>query len=194
VDFARQRQDYFDALVWVGDLIAETGPDQLGDPTPCRSFDVRQLIGHLLGTARRGLATARGISSRDIPNVVTDVADVALASAYATMADEIAELWSKLAAADRVPAPWKTCTAWEGARVFTVETVVHGWDLAVATGQPAEAPDGIAARCLQYSARIVPERLRGVLYDSPVVGAGATSTTDRLAHLLGHRRPDEPVR
>jgi uncharacterized protein (TIGR03086 family) len=190
VDFARQRLDYFDAVAWVGGLIAATGPERLGGPTPCREFDVRQLIGHLLGSCRRGLASARGLSSRDVPLVVTDIADGQLATAYGMMAVEIREAWAKLAGADRVPTPWGPCSAWEGARGFTVETVTHGWDLAVSTGQPAEAPGGIAARCLDYGARIVPERLRGVVYDPPVVAAVATSTTERLAHLLGHRRPD----
>lgn len=184
----RQRQDYFDALGWVTHLMTGVRSEYLEARTPCEDFDVRSLLGHLIGTAHRGLATARRNPSRDIPHVITDVPDAQLASRYATLAASIREAWSPLAAADGVVAPWGRCTALEAARGFTVETITHGWDLAVATGQPSNAPNGIADRCLSYAAAVIPDRLRGVMYDAPVVGAKTSSTTEQLAHLLGHKR------
>jgi uncharacterized protein (TIGR03086 family) len=188
VTFTQQRQDYFDALAWVGELMTATQPRQLDAQTPCEDFKVRQLMGHLLGTAYRGLGTARGVSTRDIPHVVTEVPDDELAVTYATLATSIRHTWSQLAADDQVTAPWGPCTALEAARGFTVETVTHGWDLAVATGQPCDAPAGIADRCLTYAASVIPDRLRGVMYDAPIVESGTCSATERLAHLLGHKR------
>ena len=189
VTFAQQLQDYSDACRWVGELAAATQTPQLDAPTPCENFDVRRLLGHLLGTAHRALATARGVSTRGIPHVITDVIDDKLAATYATLASAIPEEWSHVAAADPVVAPWGPCTALEAAQGFTVETVTHGWDLAVATGQPSEAPNGIADRCLGYAAAVIPDRLRGVMYDAPIVGDECPSATERLAHLLGHTRP-----
>jgi len=157
-------------------------------PATARSRSVAGVLGHLLGTAHRGLATARGASTRDIPHVITDVPESELALTYAALVISIREAWSRLAAADHVTAPWGSCTALEAARGFTVETVTHGWDLAVATGQPSDAPNGIADRCLTYAASVIPDRLRGVMYDVPVVGAASSSATERLAHLLGHQR------
>lgn len=186
VTFTQQRQDYLDALAWVSELMAATRSGQLDARTPCEDFDVRHLMGHLVGTAYRGLGTAQRVSTRDIPHVVTDVSDDELATRYATLAGSIRDAWSGLAAEDEVTAPWGPCTALEAARGFTVETVTHGWDLAVATGQPCDAPAGIADRCLTYAAAVIPGRLRGVMYDEPVVGAESGSATERLAHLLGH--------
>lgn len=183
--FAR---DYFAALAWVGELMAATRPGQLDSRTPCTDFDVRLLMGHLVGTAHRGLGTARRVSTRDVPHVVTDVPADRLASTYATLTTSIRSAWSRLDAADEVTAPWGPCSALEAARGFTVETVTHGWDLAVATGRPYEAPSGVADRCLAYAASVVPERLRGVMYDAPVVGEQSVSATERLANLLGHER------
>jgi hypothetical protein len=68
-----------------------------------------------------------------------------------------------------------------------VETVTHGWDLAVATVQPREAPDQIADRCLLFASAVIPERLRGVMYGKPAADSQEDSPTTRLAHLLGHR-------
>jgi uncharacterized protein (TIGR03086 family) len=184
----RQRQDYFDALDWVTHLMTEMPTRCLGLLTPCDDFDVRRLLGHLIGTAHRGLATARRLPTRSIPHVVTDVPDSALAFTYAQLAASIQKAWSPLAAADEVVAPWGPCTALEAARGFTVETITHGWDLAVATGQPSEAPNGIADHCLSYAAAVIRDRLRGTMYDAPIVGVKTSSTTEQLAHLLGHKR------
>ncbi|MFC0105689.1 TIGR03086 family metal-binding protein [Kibdelosporangium aridum] len=185
---ARQRQDYFDALGWVTQLMTAVQTRHLDARTPCENFDVRSLMGHLIGTAHRGLATARRVPTQDIPHVITSVPDAELAPTYATLSTSIREAWSPLAGADAVIPPWGPCTALEAARGFTVETITHGWDLAVATGQPSDAPNGIADRCLSYAAAIIPDRLRGVSYDAPVVAAGTFSTTEQLAHLLGHKR------
>ncbi|GGL08884.1 TIGR03086 family protein [Mangrovihabitans endophyticus] len=169
-------------------LTAEVPRETLGRPTPCDDFDVRDLLGHLIGTAHRGLATARRLPTRGIPHVVTEIPDAELASTYTHLTAQIHVAWSSLEADDDLVAPWGPCTAVEAARGFTVETITHGWDLAVATGQPAEAPNGIAERCLAFAAEAIPDRLRGVMYDQPVVGAVNSSPTEQLANLLGHRR------
>ncbi len=176
------------ALEWVAELMASTPAQQLSRPTPCAEFDVRTLMGHLIGTAERGLATAEGRSTRGIPHVVSDVADGGLASAYAALGERIASAWRRLSGDDLVRAPWGECTALDAARGFTVETVTHGWDLAVATGRPSEAPAGIAERCLPVAENVIPHRLRGVMYDDPVPAHPTARATERLAHLLGHKR------
>jgi uncharacterized protein (TIGR03086 family) len=188
---AQQRQDYFHALDWVTRLATEVSTAEMPAPTPCEDFDVRCLLGHLIGTAHRALATARGTSTRDIPHVVSDVPDADLASTYARLAVSIRTAWTPLSATDAVRAPWGPCTAMDAARGFTVETITHGWDLAVATQQPSDASNGIADRCLVYAATVIPDRLRGVMYDQPVIDATSPSTTEQLAHLLGHQRKND---
>ena len=183
----QQRRDYFDALDWVTGLAMKVPVKDMGAATPCEDFDVRSLLGHLLGTAHRGLATARRLPTRGIPHVIDDVPDADLASAYGRLATSIRAAWEPLTAEDEVRAPWGMCTALDAARGFTVETITHGWDLAVATGQPSDAPDNIADRCLAYAAAIVPDRLRGVMYNQPIIDGNASSATEQLAHLLGHR-------
>lgn len=187
MDLEGQRRDYFGALEWVGGLMTATAPDQMGAPTPCEEFTVRDLMGHLIGTARRSTGTAQGISTGHIPHVVTDVADGDLAATYVSLTGDIRKLWQSATGSDGVTAPWGPCTALDALRGFTVETVAHGWDLAVATGQPHEAPDQIADRCLLFASAVIPDRLRGVMYSKPAAVSQQDSPTTRLAHLLGHR-------
>lgn len=188
--FHRQRSDYLTAMNWVAELMASIPLDRLGRPTPCAEFDVRTLMGHLIGTAERGLATAQQHGPRrHIPHVVTGIADQQLADRYAALITSIRSAWARLTSDDLVTAPWGECTALEAARGFTIETVTHGWDLAVAADLPTDAPHDIAQRCLPYAPQVIPERLRGVMYDQAVPTDTCASATERLAHLLGHKRP-----
>lgn len=188
--FDAQRRDYGTALAWVGQLMTATRPEQLTAPTPCSEFDVRTLMGHLIGTAHRGLGTARGEPTRGIPHVVTDVADGDLAATYVELADEAGRAWAALDCGEQtVLASWGPASALDAVRGYTIETVTHGWDLAVATGQPVDAPNGVAKRCLQFAAATIPDRLRGVMYGDPISGPPGVAATERLARLLGHGRP-----
>ncbi len=189
MSFERQRDDYAASLAWVAGLMASTSPSSLDAPTPCADYDVRALMGHLIGTAERGLGTAERRSTRHVPHVVTDIRDEELAGTYAALARRIEAAWGHLAADEVVPAPWGGCPALEAARGFTVETITHGWDLAVATGRACEPPPGIADRCLEFARSVVPDRLRGVMYGPPVAGDPDSSAIEQLAALLGHERP-----
>ena len=177
---------YAVSLGWVSSLIGDTPARVFGEPTPCSEWDVRLLIGHLIGTAYRGRGTAAGVSTAEVPHVVTGVLDDKLAALYAQLADEIIPAFSSLSADTSVRAPWGQVTAAEAVRGFIVETIAHGWDLAVATGRPAIAPPGVAERCLASSGDLVPARLRGVMYAAPVADDPGVSATERLARLLGH--------
>jgi uncharacterized protein (TIGR03086 family) len=194
VIFDLQRDDYFEALDWVSNLMSTMNASHLGVVTPCDEFDVRLLSGHLIGTARRSLATAKGLPNLAIPHVVTTVPDGLLGAAYLDLTIQLRNAWARLAATNSLGAPWGSATALEAARGFTIETIGHGWDLAVATDQPSNTLDDIAQRCLRFVDEAVPDRLRGVMYDEPVEHDRAASATERLAHHLGRRRPSGPAR
>jgi Mycothiol maleylpyruvate isomerase N-terminal domain len=88
-----QRHDYFGALEWVAGLMRAATPGQMGAPTPCEEFTVRDLMGHLVGTARRSAGTVQGISTRHVPHVVTGIADGDLAATYESVTQGIRKLW-----------------------------------------------------------------------------------------------------
>ncbi len=118
-------------------------PDQLTDPTPCPGWDVRALVNHLTfwSAFRSELAARKQTAPADDP--VTEQTD------FTTRRDWPQTLERQL---DRAVAAWAEPGATEGdtglaggsmpARVIAMmmvgEPVVHGWDLARATGQPLE--------------------------------------------------------
>ncbi|MFJ4773232.1 TIGR03086 family metal-binding protein [Streptomyces uncialis] len=123
--------------------------DQLDAPTPCPDYAVRHLLGHLVSlsvafrdAARRELGPTTDTSpGSSLPELPADWR-AALPGALA----EMAEAW-------RDPAAWEGETRAGGVPlpgavaglVAVDELVVHGWDLARATGQEY-APDEAVLR------------------------------------------------
>jgi len=123
-------------------LIERIEDDQLGRPTPCRETTVGQLVAHVLGLS---------VAFRDAAGKVVGPTT---STPPTSAPPELPQKWrqiapgrlAELAQAWRDPAAWDGMTQAGGvtmpgavtATVANNELVLHGWDLAVATGQPFE--------------------------------------------------------
>lgn len=189
------RQDprpvYRAAVTWVHELMAAVREHQLDDPTPCAAFDVRTLLGHLVGTAERSLATARGRPTGRVPHVVTDVVDHDLATRFLAVSAAAAGAWSAPMRLEAlVVAPWGEVEGRSAVWGFTNETLVHGWDIAVATGQPCEAAADLVEPVLGRAHQLVPESTRkGRAYDPVFASRPCAGPTERLANWHGRHWP-----
>ena len=184
------RPFYREAVTWVAGLAAGVHTDQMADPTPCDEFDVRTLLAHLLTTVRRPRAFAEGADGLALPHVIPGVEDEALARTYAEDADASVIAWSDDAALDRIMrVPWGEVTGRETLLGFLNETLVHGWDLAAATGQDPEADPATVAFAMASAARILPDDGRDHVPFGPAVEpAEGAGPTERLANWSGRRR------
>lgn len=187
------RPDYALALTWVRDLIAAVPAERLDDPTPCTEYDVRALLGHLVATVGRSRVIGAGGRPDTEPVVVTGVPDDGWADAYAAATAEMWPVWRADGALDReVVAPWGTAPGRTAVWAYVNETLVHGWDLAVATGQPAEFADPtVAERVLDAVAAILPAQVRGgpIPFAAVVAPRPDAGPTERLANWSGRTRP-----
>lgn len=120
-------------------LVEAVPDDALPLPTPCQRYTVGDLLDHIAGAALAFSAAARkepleGGPSGDAANLAPDWRSRIPASVL-----EMAEAWTD-------PEAWAGMTAAGGVDlpgavagvVALDELVIHGWDLAKATGQPAE--------------------------------------------------------
>lgn len=125
------------ALEATAAIVAAINPGQLDLPTPCADFDVRALLGHLVGGNRRFVAVAHCEPAADVPPSA-EVADDQWLDAYCETAAAVAAGWQDPALLEK-PAmlPIGEVPGTLALGVHTVETIVHGWDLATATDQPA---------------------------------------------------------
>jgi uncharacterized protein (TIGR03086 family) len=131
------------------DVVRGIGPGQLGDPTPCTDMRVGALANHLASlTVVRGHAAGLKQPQPDEPADGHDfTADPDWAEAYAAGSAATAAVWSG-------PDAWTGKTALMGngqmpavfvGGIVLGEWLLHGWDLAVATGQKLTVDDEVAA-------------------------------------------------
>ncbi|MFD9010619.1 TIGR03086 family metal-binding protein [Streptomyces sp. NPDC059552] len=128
--------------------IAAAVPDSaLADRTPCPAYTVGDLLGHLTGLA----VAFRDAARKDLgPTTDTDPGS-AVPALPAHWREELPAVLGELAEAWTDPAAWTGMTRAGGVdlpgdiagAVAADELVVHGWDLARATGQDY-APDPAA--------------------------------------------------
>lgn len=176
---------------WVETLIAGVRPDQLGNPTPCDEFDVRTLIAHLYTGAGRVEAMAKGLDARTVP-LVSDLPDGDLAAGYHDKAEAGRQAWSEADLSAPVTAPWGSAPGAVAIGMYLQEVLAHGWDLAVATGQPSEADQDLAEAALIAGQQTLPEQPRGgPIPFAPVVESAPEATpTQRLVNWTGRRTTD----
>lgn len=182
---------YRDTLTWVRDLAAHVPLQRLDDPTPCPGWDVRTLLGHLVATVDRARVIGEGGDPMVLPLVVDGVADDGWADAVAAARDRTLAVWSDDARLDAtVTVPWGRVPGRAALMGYLQESLVHGWDLAVATGQPAEADPAAATAVLEQARRMIPAEPRGgpIPFAAPVTPQPEAGPTEQLANWCGHAR------
>jgi uncharacterized protein (TIGR03086 family) len=137
--------DLMPATERLAGLVRAVGDDQLADPTPCPDFAVGDLLDHLSTFAKafRMAAdkTVEADAGRPPPasgaNLGEDWRD-RIPRELAEMADAWArpEAWEGMTRIGGMDTPGESAGV-----VALEESVVHGWDLARATGQAFEVPD-----------------------------------------------------
>ena len=172
----------------VARVIAGVRDDQLADPTPCAGTSVAAMLDHFVG-----LTVAFRLGAEKQPQTGGPRAD----------ADHLPADWRQrlprqldaLVAAWRQPAAWEGVTEVAGATmpaaamgvVALNEVLVHGWDLAVATGQAYDVDPAAAQRCLEFAIELAagaPE-VRNGMYGPVVSVRDDDPVMDRLLGQTG---------
>jgi uncharacterized protein (TIGR03086 family) len=185
---------YAGALSWALDLVRDVRPDELTAPTPCSDLDVRGLLAHLVAGVDRAAEVGRGGDARAV-HWQTEAENDDWADAYAAAIDAMWAVWGGPQGAARldapVTAPFGTVPGRAALIAYTSETLVHGWDLAVATGRPAEADPATAEAVLAAMRTFLPAEPRGghIPFAPPIPPRPAAGPTERLANWCGHHHP-----
>lgn len=162
---------------------------QFGAQTPCAGYDVRRLVNHLLfwGPPLEGAARKESVAPP-----AENEADVDL-----TQGDWAGALESQL---HRVTAAWSEPSAWEGSTrmggpmelpasliggMVLGELVVHGWDLAQATGQHPTWDDDLLMYLHEEVAKTAEQGRKMGVYGPEVAVAASSSMLDRVLGLTG---------
>jgi uncharacterized protein (TIGR03086 family) len=185
------RPHYRTALTWVRTLADGVPADRLADPTPCTEWDVRGLLGHLVATVDRVRVIGEGGDPQTTPRVVEGIADDGWTDALGAAEDKMAAVWADDAVLDElVTVPWGRVPGRAAVWGYIREALVHGWDLAVATGQSPEADPVTAEAALAETKLVMPAEPRGgpIPFAAPVAPRPGAGPTEQLANWCGHAR------
>ena len=171
------------ALAHAGDLVSGVAAEQWDIATSCESWDVRALVSHVVTGNRLFAAALRGDQSAQ-PS-----ADADLVVAFGDSGSELLTAFASPGALERVvQVPFGTVPGEVALHLRITEILVHGWDIAAATGQRAEFDEAVAGQELEFSrgalGAIPPDRRPfGPAQQAPP----DASAIDRLAALLGRK-------
>ncbi|PSK90980.1 uncharacterized protein (TIGR03086 family) [Murinocardiopsis flavida] len=185
-------EDLTEVLATVADLVAGVRHDQWRDTTPCPEWEVRDLVNHMVIGHRLFTGILRGEAAA-APGALDPKADDMLGddpgAAYRGATEELLAAFRRpgvLEQVFRVPAGDVPGVA--AVHLRAVEDLVHGWDLARATGRKPRFPDEIVERELEFTraklADVPPEQAP---FAPPQPVPDHAPPLDRLAALLGRR-------
>jgi len=172
------------AVPVTGHLVDAIEPQEWQQPTPCPDWTVRDVVNHLVFGHRRFAAALTGGTP---PAPGNDLLLNDPGSAYQASAEAMLAAFRAEGALERpVPIPAGTVPGFVACELRVVEELVHGWDLARATGRLLDFRADLVEESITFSrmqlGRIPADRTpfgpsQPVADDAPAL--------DRLAALLG---------
>ncbi len=174
-----------------GGVVAGIAGDQWAARTPCSQWTVRDVVVHLVG----GMHLFADALLPDAPPTVAGATqalespDADLPAAFDVAGQLLLQAFSTPDAMTRtITVPFGTIPGAVALHLRIVEMLVHGWDLAVATGRDVEFPEHLAEQEIVFSrqnlSRVPPGRRR---FAEPQPIAADARAIERLAALLGRQ-------
>jgi uncharacterized protein (TIGR03086 family) len=183
------------ALDATGQLVSGIGDDQWELPTACTEWKVRDLVNHLVGGNQMFVGILRGepFPSADQVKAMrsADYLGDDPAAAYRTEARALLDAFSQPRVMEQTfPSAIGVVPGIAVVHLRVTELLVHGWDIAQATGQPALLPADLAELELHFTqaklSDVPPERKP---FGPPQPVADDAPAIDRLVALLGREVP-----
>ncbi|MGI5213710.1 TIGR03086 family metal-binding protein [Plantactinospora sp. CA-290183] len=171
------------------DTVRNIKPDQLAARTPCAEYDVRRLLNHLLfwgpsleGAGRKELVPPPAGAESEL-----DLTGGNWAAAVEAQVERVVAAWSE-------PAAWQGATHMGGPTELPAglvggmvvgEFMVHGWDLAQATGQHPDWDGRVVGYAYGEVAKTAEQGRAMGVYGPEVPVPAYSPEFDRLLGLTG---------
>jgi uncharacterized protein (TIGR03086 family) len=191
MDVAAILRDYRRSLAVMDAAVETADPTRWDDQSPCENWSAREVAGHAMTFIRNVVALAGDGPAPDF-HAVVDFGAVAgddpLASWEATrrlIEDELLSRQDRLAAVRMTPLgvemPMAMLLTFQG-----MDPVVHGWDVATATGGSVEIPDDLASKYVERFAPVAEQvRASGLLGPAR---EGSDNPVEQLLDFCGRIR------
>jgi len=175
------------ALDQTAGLIAAIEPGQAGLATPCAGWDVRTLVGHLIGQDLRNFLVSTRGETADWQAPADEIGEN-WAAAFGDRAEAVRAAWRAADLDPLVTGPGGEAPLRLRADQQITELATHDWDLAKAIGHvPAELDPALAEHALRWSRGMLRPEFRGPgkAFGVEVPVAEDALVYDRLAGWFG---------
>jgi uncharacterized protein (TIGR03086 family) len=177
------------ACLRTADVLRNVTDDQLTARTPCSQYSVGDVLHHVGGLALAFAAAARkdrGPLTASGPTPDASQLDSDWRTSYPAGLAELARAWGD-------PSAWEGMTRIAGmdmpaevvAAVGLTEVVIHGWDLARATGQPYDIDPSVSEAVLANVSQAAAEGPVEGLFGPAVPIPDDAPVLDRIIALSG---------
>ena len=144
-------------------VIAAVPIDDMGDQTPCDSFDVRGVLGHLVGVLHRVARLGEGQDPFAVGDA--EAPDKMWLRAWTEAAHGVQRAWTDDEVLARpMSLPWQQGTGADILIGYLSELTVHTWDVAAATGQEPAWDEEVLAAVLSLPA-VMPAHGRRAVFE-----------------------------
>jgi len=170
-------------------VVDRIGEADLDRPTPCADWTVGELLNHVVGTLHLGRSLLDDVppSTAMMPGGLPDVdlLDGDPGKAYRVgveglLAAARPEAFTRMHQTPLGEMPGEILGGFT-----TLDIAVHGWDLAVATNQPAVLDEALASDVLAFARRTITTDTRAPRIGPEVAVDPSATTTSRLVAFLG---------
>lgn len=171
---------YKEATAFTKGMMEGIQPQQRWDPTPCEDWNVQEVVNHLV----RG---ANGMSALLAGEEFTANHNDGDSEDFGIGVDKVLELAKSPDIMEKTfTTPRGEITgAFRFSQMF-MDVLIHGWDLAEATGQDGTLPEQLVKACLDtWEPRLDKEREPGGPFGVHVEVDDSASLQDRLLGLFG---------
>jgi uncharacterized protein (TIGR03086 family) len=179
---------YEQTLVWAGQRIAGVRPEDLDLASPCRDWNVRALVAHIVAGIWYFKALATDEPVADLMRGLSDLVGDDPFASYDRAGRSALEVWRAPGALDRsYVLPLGERPGREALAIHQADLLVHGWDVAEATHQDSTMDPELAAFSLETLSGFIQPAMRGPgrAY-APAVAAGAgADDEERLLAFVG---------
>ncbi|MCI0440327.1 MAG: TIGR03086 family metal-binding protein [Chloroflexi bacterium] len=172
---------YSEAVKKTRVIIGGVKPEQLKGSTPCKEWDVKALIDHLVGGAGFFAASLEGAEPQPPSGGRAQ-------AAYDEATSRVLAAAKKPGVLDKsYKTPFGQMPGYAFMMGAFMDTVIHGWDLAKATGQDAKLNDKHAAIIHQAFAPQMDGMRKAGVFGPPVEVPANASVQDKLLGMMGRK-------
>lgn len=177
--------------------VAGVENDQWGDPTPCAQWSVRDLVNHVVGEELWSVPLVRGATMKEVGSQFDGdvLGDDPGPTARTAAAEALAVVDAVVPGGGRVHLSYGEEDMGEYIRQLSADHLIHGWDLAAATGaDTAMDPELVAEVALWFAGR--EEMYRSAGATGPRPSSDGDPQSDLLAAFgrMSGWRPDLHLR